>query len=96
LRRKTKADELRFRYLSDIGCILCGRPSEVHHITGAGMGMKSSHSDTIPLCHEHHRTGGCGTAVHAGTKTWEGKFGSQYELLEKTNKKIAELRSLHG
>lgn len=72
-----------------LGCIAClnigypGSPAAVHHIlTGAGMGQRSSHYDTIPLCGTHHQTGGPGVAIHAGVKTWEGTYGTELELLE--------------
>ena len=39
----------------------------------------------IPLCPEHHRTGGKGVAIHAGQKTWEAIFGTEEELIEKRN-----------
>jgi hypothetical protein len=50
-------------------------------LTGAGMALKASNYDTIPLCASHHRTGGFGVAIHAGQKTWEKKFGYQRDLL---------------
>jgi hypothetical protein len=63
-------------------CCVCGTwPVEVHHITGAGMALRASHFDTIPLCPTHHRLGSYGVAVHAGQKEWERQFGAQRELL---------------
>jgi hypothetical protein len=72
------------RHLSIVAsypCLICGAPSEVHHIGGGGMGKKSPDSHTIPLCAPHHRTGGHGLAVHAGRKTWEANYGTEKELL---------------
>lgn len=71
------------RYLDKVaalGCWICRSPAEIHHITGAGMGRKSSNRDVIPLCDRHHRNGGFGVAVHAGTRTWEETFGNQKDM----------------
>lgn len=92
-KRLTKSDKERFSKLSSLGCIICKSPAEIHHLTGAGMGMKSSHDRTIPLCHRHHRTGGYGVAVHAGQAVWEEKFGTQEELLVTTNGMLLQLDS---
>ena len=52
--------------VAEVGCVLCQHlgygptPANVHHIReGAGMGQRSPHYLTIPLCPEHH-TGGNG------------------------------------
>lgn len=87
-RLPTKADKLRFSIITQLGCIVCGGPAEIHHLTGAGMGQKAPHDQTIGLCHMHHRTGGPGFALHAGEKTWEEIYGTQEELLEKQNRLI--------
>ena len=79
----TKAEREHMGRVADLGCIICGGPAEVHHITGAGMAKRSSHYETIPLCHMHHRNGGYGVAVHAGVREWENIHGSQRDLLEK-------------
>ena len=48
--------------VAELGCVLCQHlgygptPANVHHIReGAGMGQRSPHYLTIPLCPEHHR-----------------------------------------
>lgn len=72
-----------------IGCIICRMPAEIHHVrTGMGMGQRNTNFNVIPLCHKHHRTGGHGVALHAGKKTFEAKFGTEKELLEKVNEMI--------
>lgn len=61
--RKTDAFEKRHMgRVAELGCVLCRHlghghsPAEVHHIReGAGMGQRSPHYLTIPLCPEHHR-----------------------------------------
>lgn len=73
----------------ELGCIVCRNlgygisPAEAHHPRFlAGMGQRASHKQVIPLCPMHHRIGGHGVALHAGQETWEGKFGTEKELLE--------------
>lgn len=82
----TKEEEKHFCRLAEIGCVICSQPAEMHHLTGnkyRGMSQKANNYQVIPLCPSHHRTGGHGVAIHAGIQTWEAKFGSQEELLEK-------------
>lgn len=72
--------------VASLGCIICGGIAEIHHIrTGQGMGKKSSNFEVIPLCPNHHRNGGYGIAFHAGKKAFEAKYGTQQELMDKTN-----------
>lgn len=91
LNKPTKADKERFDLLHQIGCIVCSAEPEIHHKTGAGMGRKASHQDTMSLCPYHHRLAPFGHAVHNGTKTFEKNYGTQDELIERCNKKIAAL-----
>jgi hypothetical protein len=82
----TKAEKLYLSKVAELGCMICKRPAEIHHIrTGQGH-MRAKHDQVIPLCHEHHRTGGYGVAIHAGIKGWEANFGSEIEMLEKVKK----------
>lgn len=80
----TKAEKEHLAAVASLGCIICESPAEVHHITGAGMGLRSSHFETIPLCPFHHRHGGFGECVHNGTRSFERKYGTQHELLKQT------------
>ena len=77
--------------VASLGCVICGlRQTEVHHLrSGMGMGQRSSHFRTIPLCHVHHRTGGFGVAIHGGTREFQRNFGTEEELLKKVLDKIA-------
>jgi len=78
----TKAEREYMGRVASLGCVICSGPAEVHHITtGVGMGQRASNYDTIPLCPEHHRTGGYGVAIHAGKKLWETVHGSEMEYL---------------
>jgi hypothetical protein len=80
-----KAEKAHMDRVANLGCIICHNPYVViHHITTArGFGGRSSHYEVLPLCVRHHDGGERGVAVHAGVKTWEAKFGTQKELLEK-------------
>lgn len=81
----TKAEKAHLNRVAEMGCIICKRPAEIHHIGNGAMGKQASNYEVIPLCPEHHRTGGYGVAVHAGRKAWEANFGSERDLLEKVN-----------
>lgn len=82
----------RFSLLAELGCIICGQPAQIHHLIGVkyrGMGQKADNEYTIPLCASCH-TGKNG--IHQiGKKTWEARYGTQEELLIKTNKKLENL-----
>jgi len=81
--KATRELEARMR---EFGCIICKRPAVIHHITGAGMGLKSE--KFFPLCPTHHTDGGFGNAVHSGTETWEAIFGTQEELFNRTMERL--------
>lgn len=87
--KPTAAERAHLAKVAQLPCCVCGYwPVEVHHLTGAGMALRASHYDTIPLCAQHHRTGGYGVAIHAGQKTWEAKFGLQRDLLERVRQEL--------
>ena len=67
------------------GCIICSRPAELHHVRRNG--RLRARSPVIPLCPEHHRIGGHGVAVHAGRRSFEAAFGSEYDLLNKVKQR---------
>lgn len=79
--------------VAEIGCIAClkagsaGTPAEIHHIRhGMGMGQRSDHFRTIPLCHAHHRgTQGLKVpSIHGSKNAFIQTFGTELELLELT------------
>ena len=79
-KRTGKAEREHYAKLVLLGCVICQRDPEIHHLlAGKGMGQKSK--SAIPLCHVHHRTGGPGVAIHAGVKTWEAKYGTEAYFL---------------
>ena len=85
----TKAEKKYLSRVADLGCIICirlgyaGTPSEIHHVRGLGLGMgvRSSHYDTLPLCPSHHR--GSTTGYHGlGRKAFERQYNTtEHELL---------------
>jgi hypothetical protein len=82
--RPTKEAKEWYSRVASLGCICCGKPTQIHHNTRhRGKGQKSHWRLVLPLCHTHHTTGGHGNAIHAGTETWEAIFGTQEELLER-------------
>lgn len=85
----TKTERAHMARVAALGCIACRKLGEftpqveLHHVRmGNGIGQRASNLEVIPLCHPHHRTGGHGVAFHAGQRTWEATFGTEYELLE--------------
>jgi len=87
----TKAEKEHYAKLAELGCIACHvlgygcSPCEIHHIrTGTGMAQKSHWSKAVGLCHNHHRNGGHGVAIHAGIEAFEKTIGmTEVELLAK-------------
>jgi len=84
----------RFEILSELGCLICKRPAQIHHIKDqTGAGMKSDDSCTIALCMDHH-TGQNG--YHHSPFEFGEKYGSQLALLQLQNAEIAEYCDLWG
>lgn len=85
----TKADKQHLARVASLGCIVCGQPAIIHHITGnKSLSQKNPHSETIPLCPKHHKDHGHGISLHDGVKTWEAKYGTQRELLEQVREML--------
>ena len=91
-KRPNKSEKQYMTKVANYGCIACeidGKISsaEIHHIRKhTGMGLRPPHSDTIPLCYSHHRTGKI--SVHLGKKEFEKKYGTEQEILKKVNREI--------
>lgn len=79
--------------VAELGCIICSRPAEVHHVRhgNVGMGRRPPDLDAIPLCPEHHRTGGYKVAIHAGRRGFEDVFGPAVQLLQLTRERLGIL-----
>ena len=91
-----KSDKEYLGKVASIGCIICFRagypetPAEIHHIrdVGLGLGVRNSHTNTLPLCPLHHRGN---DGIHGmGRKAWERKFTTQSELLEQVQRLLNE------
>ena len=91
-KRPNKIERERLQAVADLPCYACFQDglevaSEVHHIRShTGLGLKSSSFLTIPLCPRHHRYGK--VSVHLGKKAFIAKYGTEQEILEKTNREI--------
>tara|TARA_A100001391_G_C5029344_1_gene267936 strand:+ start:550 stop:867 length:318 start_codon:yes stop_codon:yes gene_type:complete len=79
----TKAEREHMSKVASLGCLVCQRPANVHHIRpiGLGIGNRSSHYETIPLCHDHHQGQ---FSIHNCKKQFEDKYGTERELLNIT------------
>lgn len=78
----TVAEQRHLNIVASLGCIVCGRPAQIHHPRdGQGMAQRAPHCDAIPLCIQHHTDGGYGVAIHAGQNKWEETFGTEAHLL---------------
>lgn len=89
-RRANKAERVHMGRVAELGCLICRRPAECHHILhGAGMGQRAGNYEVIPLCPDHHRNGGHGVAIHAGILTWEDKYGTEADHLRRTLELVA-------
>ncbi len=79
----TKAQQKRWTNIRLLGCIICGGVVEIHHC-GTGAGGRKDHSKTIGLCFHHHS--GLWFGIHSvGREKWQLMFGTENELLAKTN-----------
>lgn len=89
-------DEAHKARVRSLGCIVCvilhlGRtPAQFHHVR-TKKDMRRDNYRGIPLCGYHHLDGPPGHAVHNGKKSFEAKFGTQEELLIKTEELLASL-----
>ena len=97
----TKLDDRRFQRFQDIGCIACRqhgeyRQADVHHLLSGG--RRRGHEFTIPLCPYHHRNVGVGIgpSLACGSKPFHEAFGSDEELLARTNRLLAAADRLLG
>lgn len=102
-KQATKVEKEHMQRVASLGCIICGQPAEIHHLTGSGMGLRSNHFTIIPLCFDHHSAQSrlpFGYAAHKGTKSFEQRFGTQLELLTKTQElllmRYGEYRDTQG
>ena len=97
--KPTALEQRRFEGLLKIGCICCrmlkvnGRTAEIHHLLSGN--KRKGHEFTIPLCRWHHRAmtilpkaqaqDEYGPSLADGSKPFHARWGSDSELLAKTN-----------
>ena len=81
--------------VASLGCLVCQRPANVHHIRpiGLGIGMRSGHYQTIPLCHDHHQGQ---FSIHNCKEQFEAMYGTEEELLHRTLKEIKNIEQVNN
>jgi len=55
--------------------------------------MRSSHYQTIPLCHDHHQGQ---FSIHNCKQEFESMYGTEHEMLQKTLKEIDNLEEANN
>ena len=90
----TKAEREHMSKVASLGCLVCQMPTQLHHIRpiGLGIGMRSSHYQTIPLCREHHQGQ---FSIHNCKEQFEARYGTEHEMLQKTLKEIENLERIN-
>ena len=82
-----KAEKEHLRRVAEMGCYVCSRPAEIHHIRHqTGLAMRSSHYDTIPLCPDHHRLSKI--SVHLGKKEFVKRYGTEQQILAEIRRRL--------
>ena len=95
--KKKVATRLEREHLSKVaslGCLVCQRPANVHHIRpiGTGIGRKSNSYQTIPLCRDHHQGQ---FSIHNCKEQFEAMYGTEEELLHRTLKEIKNIEQVN-
>ena len=77
--------------VASLGCLVCQRPANLHHIRpkGTGMGRRSSHFEVIPLCYEHHQGQ---FSIHRTKRKFESIYGKEKEILKQVLEEVELLR----
>lgn len=65
----------------------CGGRVTVAHKDGAGMSLKSSDYDTMPICEAHHLFGP-NSITYLGAKAWQRRYGPQTHWIEQVRLQI--------
>ena len=96
----TKKEKEHMRKVAELGCYACEISTgywtiaEVHHIRKhTGMGLRPPHSDTIPLCSIHHRTGK--DSIHLGKKLFIKLYGTEQEILKIVKDRLDESKEYY-
>ena len=83
----TKAEQDHMDAVRELGCLICRRYAQIHHVTGHAYGSRSN-LRVLPLCADHHQNLGYGHALHNGTKQFEANYKTQAEMLEQVNREL--------
>ena len=92
----TKAEREHLSKVASLGCLICQKPSNVHHIRSIGLvgiGLRSSHYHTIPLCREHHQGQ---FSIHNCKEQFESMYGTEQEMLQKTLREIENMEQVNN
>lgn len=81
----TRAEKDHMAAVRELGCLICGKDAQVHHVRGHQFGLKNNFR-VVPLCYRHHNDGPFGHCVHQGTKTFEANYMTQEEMLARVNR----------
>jgi hypothetical protein len=76
---KTAEEKAYLNRVASLGCIICGKPANVHHIRISG--EPRDHKKTIPLCYDHHQGK---EGIHfLGKHVWRKKYGHELDYLKR-------------
>lgn len=86
-KQATPAEKRYMGRVAELGCLVCQRPAQVHHIReGQGASERASNWLTVPLCQDHH-TGEF--SVHGSmSREFKNIYGSELDLLAETIKRL--------
>ena len=98
----TRPERAHYTRLAALGCVVCrnnghpGTPAEIHHLRAhTGAARKAHYTECLPLCPTHHRLGdgserfGGELGYHVAPRSFEARYGTQRELLEQINGRLA-------
>ena len=83
----TKAENDYMDAVRELGCLICGRYAQIHHVTGHAYGSRSN-LRVLPICADHHQNNAYGHALHNGTKTFEANYMTQAEMLAEVDRRL--------
>jgi len=91
----TRLEKEHLNKVASLGCLVCQRPANVHHIrpVGTGMGRKSNSYQTIALCRDHHQGQ---FSIHNCKQEFEAMYGTEHEMLQKTLKEIENIEEANN
>lgn len=93
MKKPTVEESRHMDRVAQLGCIVmaCGRQATIHHC-GTYMGGGRDHKCVIPLCWDHHLGPEGIDGKKMGKRVWEAKYGTEAELLARTQWLLREPR----